>query len=87
MGCSQWTEMTMESRPEGTSIEKVLKEYTEHLMGIPGVIGAAIGECNGMPCIKVLAAKKGPELLNKIPPNLDGFPVVIDETGPIRALD
>ena len=77
----------MQGKHDGPPIEKVLERHTEQLMAIPGVIGTAIGECDGKPCIKVLAVKKSPELLKKIPSNLDRFPVVIDETGRIRALD
>jgi len=38
-------------------------------------------------CIKVLVVKKTPELTQKIPSTLEGFPVVIQQTGEIRALD
>lgn len=68
-------------------IETVLKEHTDHLMSLPGVVGTAIGECEGKPCIKVLVVRKSAELARKIPPTLDGFPVAIQETGEIRALD
>ncbi len=71
----------------GVTIEDVLKQHTDRLMALPGVVGTAIGECEGKPCIKVLVVKKSPELLKKIPSNLEGFPVVVEETGEIRALD
>jgi hypothetical protein len=89
IACSKGFEDTMQRGHHRTAvaIEKVLEQHTEQLMAIPGVVGTAIGECNGNPCIKVLAVKKTAELVKKIPPNLDVFPVVIDETGPIRALD
>lgn len=71
----------------GKAIEAVLKEHTDRLMSLRGVVGTAIGACDGKPCIKVLVVKKSPELVNKVPPALEGFQVVIEETGEIRALD
>ncbi len=68
-------------------IETVLKEHTDSLMALPGVVGTAIGECAGKPCIKVYVEKKTPELLKQIPSTIDGYTVAIQETGEIRALD
>ena len=79
------------NRQEGAmqerSIEVVLTQHTDGLMSLPGVVGTAIGECDGKPCIKVMVVKKSPELLKKIPSTLEGYPVEIDETGEFRALD
>jgi hypothetical protein len=69
------------------AIEAVLKQHTDSLMSVPGVVGTAIGKCEGKPCIKVLVVKKTPELSEKIPLELEGFPVVVEETGMIRRLD
>ncbi len=74
------------SMPEKT-IETVLKEHTDSLMALPGVVGTAIGECAGKPCIKVYVEKKTPELLKQIPSAIDGYTVAVQETGEIRALD
>ncbi len=71
----------------GKTIEEVLKQHTDRLMSLPGVVGTAIGECERKPCIKVLVVKRTPELVKTIPSTLEGFPVVIEETGEIRALD
>lgn len=70
----------------GKTIEAVLKEHTERLMSLPGMVGTAIGACDGKPCIKVLVVKETPELVNQIPRTLEGYPVVIEETGEIRPL-
>lgn len=67
-------------------IENVLMEYTNKLMSIPGVIGIAQGLCDGKPCIKVYVIEMTPELDQKIPCSLEGYPVSIEETGEIRAL-
>ena len=68
------------------TIEEVLKEHTGELMAIPGVVGTGQGLCDSKPCIKVYVIKKTLELEEKIPGNLEGCPVVIEETGEIRAL-
>ncbi len=88
VGCANKTvgnhqgEKTMPAK----TIEEVLKEHTDELMSIPGVVGTAQGLCDGKPCIKVLVIKKTPELEQKIPNVLEGHPVVVQETGEIRAL-
>ena len=69
------------------SIEAVLTEHTSTLMALPGVVGTAQGSCSGKPCIKVYVAEKTPELLKQIPSSLEGYPVEVQETGEIRALD
>ena len=74
-------EDTMPLKP----IEEVLKEHTNELMSIPGVVGTAQGLCNDKPCIKVFVIKKTQELEKKIPDVLEGFPVEVEETGEIRA--
>ena len=68
-------------------IETVLKAHTDRLMVVPGVVGTAQGECEGKPCIKILVVEKKPSLLQKLPPNLEGYPVEIVETGVIRATE
>jgi hypothetical protein len=68
------------------SIEDVQKEHADQLLSLRGVVGTAIGECDGKPCIKVLVIKRTEALAKRIPSALDGFPVVIEETGEIRPL-
>jgi len=72
--------------PEKT-IEAVLKEHTDSLMSLAGVVGTAQGLCAGKPCIKVYVVKKTPDLMKQIPSTLEGYEVTIQETGEIRALD
>jgi hypothetical protein len=78
-------------RGEGTqvpkkTIEEVLKEHTNKLMSLPGVVGTGQGLCNGQPCIKVFVSRKTGKLEQRIPKNLDGYPVVIQETGKFKSL-
>ncbi len=69
------------------TIDAVLSQHTPSLMSLPGVVGTAQSECDGTPCIKVYVSKKRPDLLRQIPSQIDGFPVVVEETGEIRARD
>jgi hypothetical protein len=68
------------------TIKEVLKKHTKDLMSMPGVVGTGQGLCEGKPCIKVFVIEKTPDLDQKIPKTLDGYPVVIEETGEIKAL-
>ncbi len=72
----------MPSKP----IEEVLKEHTGELMSIPGVVGAAQGICKNQPCIKLFVIKKTRELEQNIPKVLDGYAIVIEESGEFHAL-
>lgn len=68
------------------SIEKVLKKHTKELMSIPGVVGTAQGLCVDEPCIKVFVIEKTLELEEKIPAVIEGYPVMVEEIGEVRAL-
>ena len=67
------------------TIEEALKDLTDRVMLIPGVVGTAEGLCEGRPCLKVFLAKKTPELLRQIPAVLEGYLVTAEETGAFRA--
>ncbi|MHC4258994.1 MAG: hypothetical protein ACYSTF_01080 [Planctomycetota bacterium] len=71
----------------GKSIEQVLNERTDEWMAIPGVVGTAIGMFEDKPCIKILTSTREKELRAKIPPIVENYPVIIEETGEFRALD
>ena len=68
------------------TIQAVLAEHTLRWMAIPGVVGTAIGLFEGQPCVKVLVAEKTDELAAKIPSAVEGYRVVLEETGEFRAL-
>jgi hypothetical protein len=67
-------------------IEEVLKKHAGDLLSIPGVTGTAIGLCDKKPCIKVYVLKKTPALYEKIPEWIEGYTVVIEETGEFKPL-
>lgn len=68
------------------TIEEVKSKYTEKIMKIPGVIGLGIGEEEGETVIKVFVVKKAEEVQRRVPDRLEGYRVVLMETGTIRAL-
>ena len=74
-------------RTPGKTIEQVLNEKTNEWMAIPGVAGVAIGEFKGKPCIRIFTSTRPQQLRAKIPPTIEGYPVIIEQTGPIRALE
>ena len=88
-GCSYIGPSDLEkgrTMPERT-IEQVQEEHTDDWMAIPGIEGTAIGLFEDKPCIKVFSSKKAEELRAKIPTTIEGYPVIIEETGSFRALD
>jgi hypothetical protein len=66
------------------SINEVLAAHADSLMALPGVVGTAIGLCDGERCIKVLVADSNPETKRRMPSRLEGYRVVMELTGPIR---
>ncbi len=68
-------------------IIRAMDAHVDGLMAIPGVVGVAVGALDdGTLCIKVLVAKKTPEHRTRIPKKIEGYPVVIEESGEIRAM-
>jgi len=75
--------MATPSRP----LAEVLAAHTPDLMALPGVVGTAESRMpDGRPCVLVMVVKSTPELRAKLPRELEGWPVRVDETGEIRAM-
>ena len=72
--------------PEHSVIE-VFETNQALLMSMPGVVAVGIGEHNVYPCIRVMVEKATQAVKTRISGQLDGHPVIVDETGPINALD
>jgi len=69
-------------------INLVLQEHDDELLAIPGVVGVfagLLGDGKTL-CLKVMTDRKTRELERTIPKSLEGYPVVLEETGPIRPL-
>jgi len=65
------------------TIEEVLAAHTDSLMALPGVVGTAIGLCDGTPCIRVFLADARVQNRERIPTRLEGYRVQAEVTGPI----
>lgn len=70
--------------PAGKSMDEVQEEHQKRLLAIPGVVGMGQGLSDGKPCFRVHVDKLTPELSARIPTTIDGYPVVVIQTGPIR---
>lgn len=66
-------------------ISATIERHSGELLEIPGVVGVAEGEANGRPVLHILVARRTPELMSRLPRTLDGHPVVVIESGEIRA--
>lgn len=92
-GCADEQATTEDSVEPATSDEVVMsinvaqERLTEKFISMPGITGTGIGECDGKPCIKIMIEKETPSLMEEIPSSFEGFPVVVEETGEIRAQD
>ena len=69
------------------SIEQVLKENTKQWLSTPGVEGVAIGEYKGKSCIRIFTSVDPKNLQDEIPSRAEGYPVIIEKTGPFGALE
>jgi len=66
------------------TIDEVLAAHTDSLMAIPGVLGTGIGRCEqGKQCIRILVSRVTEEIRRRVPPELEGYQVRVDVTGPI----
>ena len=67
-----------------TSIGEVKDRHEEELLSIPGVVGVGISSRDGEPVIVVYLESDSPEISTAVPPELEGFQVVSEVTGPIE---
>ena len=66
------------------TIREVLATHTDSLMALPGVVGTAVGLCDGVACIRVFLTDSSAATGGRIPAQLEGYPVKVEVTGPIR---
>ena len=69
-------------------INDVLKDHDKELLAIPGVVGVYVGLLpdDKTPCLKVMVVKETEDLKRRIPNSIEGYPVLIEESGVIRPL-
>ncbi len=68
-------------------IDDVLEKHVPKLMRIPGVVGVGRGESNGQPCIRVFVVARTPDVLSRIPPDIEGYEVSVQNSGELNAID
>lgn len=71
------------------NINAVLRDHDKDLLTIPGVVGVFVGLLpdDKTPCLKVIVVKETEDLKSRIPDFIEGYPVLIEESGVIRPLD
>jgi hypothetical protein len=68
-------------------LAQVLAAHTPELMKLPGVVGTAESRMDdGRPCILVLVERMTPGLKRDLPRTLEGWPVRVETSGPLRAM-
>jgi len=80
--------------PQNTSplpardINAVLAAHDQELLAIPGVVGVYVGTLDDRhtTCLKVMLAQDTAEARRAIPASIEGYTVLIEITGEIRAL-
>jgi hypothetical protein len=72
--------------PESATIERVKEQHETELMNLEGVEGVGIGEEGDRPVIKVYVSAKTKEIQQRIPRQLEGYPVLVEATGEFRTL-
>lgn len=65
-------------------LEAAQRKLAAQVMGRPGVVGTAIGEKGGEPCLMVYLADD--RAGKAVPRTVGGFPVEVEVTGSIRRL-
>ena len=66
------------------SIEAVLAAHNPSLMAVPGVVGTAIGRCDGRPCIRVFVRDSAAANAARLGAELQGYPLRVEVTGPFH---
>lgn len=68
-------------------IKTVMDAHAAELMAIDGVAAVAVSALeDGTPCIKVYVVKKTDAIARRIPKEIEGYRVVVEESGTIEPL-
>ena len=69
-------------------IKAVVERHDNALLAIPGVVGVYVGLLpdNKTTCLKVMVLKRTEDIKTRIPQSIEGYPVLIEESGAIRPL-
>ena len=80
--CSRSRPSPNEGGMPSPSIEAVLEAHNDSLMAVPGVVGTAIGRCDGRPCIRVFVRDSAAAKAARLGTTLDGYPMRVEVSGP-----
>ncbi len=69
-------------------INEVLKDHDKELLATPGVVGVYVGLLpdGKTQCLKVMVVKDTEDIRRRIPKSIEGYQVLIEESGVIRPL-
>lgn len=65
------------------TLDAARKELTDRVLGRPGVVGTAVGEEGGEPCLLVYVSDEAAR--KHVPGKVGRYRVVVERTGPFRA--
>jgi hypothetical protein len=85
--CAIGNRESLESKAMFRPIEQVQQDSSRVWMELTGVVGCGITESRGKSCIVVMVNKKTPVLLKRIGAIAEGYDVIVEETGPVKALE
>jgi len=67
------------------SLTEVLARHTPELLQLPGVNGTGEGVDGNEPVLVVFVTEDGPALRARLPRSIEGYRVLVRETGTVRA--
>ena len=83
--CNSCTSTKSDTSDVKRPIAEVLASHTNTWMAIPGVVGTGETEQDGAPAVMIMVDQLTDSLRAKLPKEVEGYPVVLDEVGTIRA--
>jgi hypothetical protein len=69
-----------------TEVQRVKAQHELALLDLPGVQGVGIGDSGSDVVIKVYVDEATPAVTERIPREIEGVPVVVEQTGEFHAL-
>jgi len=83
-GCGGAASSRGESVEAGRPIAEIIAEQAPAWMALPGVVGVyESADDRGRPCLKVMVESATDELRRQIPESVEGYSVLLRETGPV----
>jgi hypothetical protein len=84
LGCTP-KPVAQSSSDSVVTVSQILSQHTQEWMKIPGVIGTGEGQKDGKPAILIFVERRSEEIEKKLPKVIGSYPVVIEETGKVKA--